>query len=138
MFVVPYRLRTPLTKEEIDAIRYHLFPEVRISAEFRPPTPYQDQVLLSLHDIKAMDLHQENLAKQLGDKNRLIRGVAGSGKTLILASRAKLLAKQHPDWKILICVITFRLRKEFDKCSTICYMNQIRYLILTLQKKMGW
>src|SRR5699024_12079903 len=32
----------------------------------------------------------------------LIRGVAGSGKTLILASRAKLLAKQHPDWKILI------------------------------------
>ncbi|WP_461201965.1 3'-5' exonuclease [Anoxybacillus sp. TBDG-1] len=102
MFVVPYRLRTPLTKEEIDAIRYHLFPEVRISAEFRPPTPYQDQVLLSLHDIKAMDLHQENLAKQLGDKNRLIRGVAGSGKTLILASRAKLLAKQHPDWKILI------------------------------------
>jgi hypothetical protein len=102
MFVVPYRLRTPLTKEDIDAIRYHLFPEVRISAEFRPPVPYQDQVLLSLHDIKAMDLHQENLAKQIGDKNRLIRGVAGSGKTLILVSRAKLLAKQHPDWKILI------------------------------------
>ncbi|HZG60186.1 MAG TPA: 3'-5' exonuclease [Anoxybacillus sp.] len=102
MFIVPYRLRTPLSKEEIDAIRYHLFPEVRISAEFKPPVPYQDQLLLSLHDIKAMDLHQENLAKQIGDKNRLIRGVAGSGKTLILASRAKLLAKQHPDWKILI------------------------------------
>ncbi|AEH47524.1 3'-5' exonuclease [Parageobacillus thermoglucosidasius] len=102
MFVVPYRLRNPLTKEEIDAIRYHLFPEVRISAEFRPPVPYQDQILLSLHDIKAMDLHQENLAKQIGDKHRLIRGVAGSGKTLILASRAKLLAKEHPDWKILI------------------------------------
>ena len=40
-----------------------------------------------------MDLHQENLAKQIGDKNRLIRGVAGSGKTLILASRAKMLIK---------------------------------------------
>src|SRR5699024_11861087 len=66
------------------------------------PAPYQDDLLLSLHDMKTMDLHQENLAKQIGDKNRLIRGVAGSGKTLILASRAKLLAKQHPDWKILI------------------------------------
>src|SRR4051812_14995839 len=71
MFVVPFRLREPLTMEDIDAIRYHLFPEVRISAEFKAPVPYQDQLLLSLHDIKTMDLHQENLAKQIGDKNRL-------------------------------------------------------------------
>lgn len=112
MFVVPYRLRTPLSKEEIDAIRYHLFPEVRISAEFKQPVPYQDQLLLSLHDIKAMDLHQENLAKQIGDKNRLIRGVAGSGKTLILASRAKLLAKDHPEWKILILCYNISLSRS--------------------------
>lgn len=46
MFVVPYRLKTPLLKEEIDAIRYHHFPEVRISAEFKQPVPYQDQLLL--------------------------------------------------------------------------------------------
>lgn len=102
MFVVPYRLKEPLTIEDINAIRYHLFPEVRISAEFKAPVPYQDQLLLSLHDIRTMDLHQENLAKQIGDKNRLIRGVAGSGKTIILASRAKMLSKQNPDWKILI------------------------------------
>ncbi|WP_342434138.1 3'-5' exonuclease [Neobacillus sp. FSL H8-0543] len=102
MFVVPFRLKESLSIEDINAIRYHLFPEVRISAEFKPPVPYQDQLLLSLHDIKTMDLHQENLAKQIGDKNRLIRGVAGSGKTIILASRAKMLSKQNPDWKILI------------------------------------
>jgi hypothetical protein len=102
MFVVPFRLKESLSIEDINAIRYHLFPEVRISAEYKPPVPYQDQLLLSLHDIKTMDLHQENLAKQIGDKNRLIRGVAGSGKTIILASRAKMLSKQNPDWKILI------------------------------------
>ena len=73
MFIVPFRLREPLSYEEINAIRYHLFPEVRISAEFKAPVPYQDQLLLSLHDIKTMDLHQENLAKQIGDKNRLIQ-----------------------------------------------------------------
>lgn len=115
MFIVPYRLREPLTKENMDAIRYHLFPEVRISAEFKQPVPYQDQLLLSLHEIKAMDLHQENLAKQLGDKNRLIRGVAGSGKTLILASRAKILAKEHPDWKILILCYNISLAHNIQQ-----------------------
>lgn len=102
MFVFTYRMREPLSDEDMKAIRYHLFPEVRISAEFKEPVPYKDQLLLSLHDIKVMDIHQENLAKQLGDKHRLVRGVAGSGKTLILAARAQMLAKQHPDWKILI------------------------------------
>ncbi len=115
MFVVPFRLREPLSTEDINAIRYHLFPEVRISAEFKPPVPYQDQLLLSLHDIKTMDLHQENLAKQIGDKNRLIRGVAGSGKTIILASRAKMLSKQNPDWKILILCYNISLANAIQQ-----------------------
>ncbi|WP_312476665.1 3'-5' exonuclease [Neobacillus sp.] len=115
MFVVPYRLKEPLSIEDINAIRYHLFPEVRISAEFKAPVPYQDQLLLSLHDIKTMDLHQENLAKQIGDKNRLIRGVAGSGKTIILASRAKMLSKQNPDWKILILCYNISLANAIQQ-----------------------
>lgn len=118
MFVVPFRLREPLSQEDINSIRYHLFPEVRISAEFKAPVPYQDQLLLSLHDIKTMDLHQENLAKQIGDKNRLIRGVAGSGKTLILASRAKMLTKSNPDWKILILCYNISLANSIQQMIT--------------------
>lgn len=114
MFTVPFQLKQPLSDEEINRIRYHLFPEVRIGAEKGEYTPYQDDILLSLHDIKVMDLHQEKLAKQLGDKNRLIRGVAGSGKTLILASRAKILAKQHPDWKILILCYNISLARNIE------------------------
>lgn len=118
MFVVPFRLRDPLSIEDINAIRYHLFPEVRISAEYKQPVPYQDQLLLSLHDIKTMDLHQENLAKQIGDKNRLIRGVAGSGKTIILASRAKMLSKQNPEWKILILCYNISLANSIQQMIT--------------------
>lgn len=33
---------------------------------------------------------------------RLVRGVAGSGKTLVLIQRAKFLADQHPEKKILV------------------------------------
>ncbi|AFH65615.1 3'-5' exonuclease [Paenibacillus caseinilyticus] len=102
MFTVWSRRRYMLTHEDIQAIRFHLFPEVRISAEYKEPVYYQDQLLLSMHNIKTMDLHQENMARQMGDRHRLIRGVAGSGKTLVLASRAKILAKEHPDWRILV------------------------------------
>lgn len=102
MFTVPTRNRYSLTHEDLQAIRYHLFPEVRISAERKEIVPHQDQLLLSLHNIKTMDLHQEKMAKQVGDKHRLIRGVAGSGKTLVLVSRARMLAKANPDWDILV------------------------------------
>lgn len=112
MFTVYRRNPYILTDNDIRAIRYHLFPEVRISAEFKTPVYYQDQLLLSLHNIRTMDLHQENLGKNIGDKHRLIRGVAGSGKTIVLASRAKMLAKSNPDWKILVLCYAIPLAQK--------------------------
>jgi superfamily I DNA and RNA helicase len=115
MFTVrtPYQLK--LSNQDIQAIRFHLFPEVRISAEFKAPLEHQDHLLLSLHDIRTMDLHQENMAKQIGDKHRIIRGVAGSGKTLILASRVKLLTKDHPDWRILVLCYGIPLSRKLKQ-----------------------
>lgn len=105
-----------LTRDEIDPDK-ETFSEENLFEKIMNMfvVPYQDQLLLSLHDIKAMDLHQENLAKQIGDKNRLIRGVAGSGKTLILASRAKILTKEHPDWKILILCFNISLARNIEQ-----------------------
>ena len=40
-----------------------------------------------------MDLQQEQLARSLGEGHRVIHGVAGSGKTLILAYRCQHLAE---------------------------------------------
>jgi hypothetical protein len=36
---------------------------------------------------------------------RLVRGVAGSGKTLVLTRRAQYLAAQYPEWKL--CLMTY-------------------------------
>ncbi|MBN2908200.1 NERD domain-containing protein [Polycladomyces sp. WAk] len=116
MFVASFR-HVPLSQKDIRTIRYHLFPEVRISAEYKPvrPLPGSRYALVELDDVKVMDLQQENLAKQIGDKHRLIRGVAGSGKTLILASRAKILAESHPDWHILVLCYNIALARFIDQ-----------------------
>src|SRR5690606_39717248 len=43
--------------------------------------------------LQVMDLAQEEIARNLGEGHRVIHGVAGSGKTLILAYRCRLLAR---------------------------------------------
>jgi CBS domain-containing protein len=68
-----------------------------------------------LRDVKVMDLHQENLAKAIGDKHRLLRGVAGSGKTLVLACRAKYLAQLNPDWRILVLCYNVSLAQSINQ-----------------------
>jgi superfamily I DNA/RNA helicase len=45
---------------------------------------------------------QEGLARSLGDGHRLLRGVAGSGKTVALIARARHLHATYPDWRILV------------------------------------
>lgn len=90
----PYNATGMLTLPQIDRIRWHLFPEVRL--------PYIQASLFdcledepqSVPDImRVMDLQQEQLARSLGEGHRVIHGVAGSGKTLILGYRAEYLAK---------------------------------------------
>jgi hypothetical protein len=85
-----------LTMPEIERIRWHLFPDIRVE-------PHQLSLLgeeshnLTLKDtipdlIRVMDLQQEQLARSLGEGHRVIHGTAGSGKTMILVYRAQYLA----------------------------------------------
>lgn len=52
-----------------------------------------------------MDLQQEQLARSLGDGHRVIHGVAGSGKTMVLGYRAEYLARAHAAGKpvLVLC-----------------------------------
>jgi hypothetical protein len=51
---------------------------------------------------RVMDRQQEACTKSLGEGHRIIRGVAGSGKTLILVYRARLLAQLFPHRRFLM------------------------------------
>jgi hypothetical protein len=84
-----------LTLPQRDRIRWHLFPEVRLptQAALAFDAPAEGAAPAPLPDLLAvMDLQQEQIARALGDGHRVIHGVAGSGKTMILIFRAQLLA----------------------------------------------
>ena len=56
-----------------------------------------------------LDIEQERLAADIRDGHRLFYGVAGSGKTLILLSRAKSLASRLIGNRVLILCFNITL-----------------------------
>jgi len=98
-------LSAPLTAEQEKAVRRALFPNngfaLGMTSGFIPQgesVVIEDGTIESLH----LSLEQERIAKSLGEGPRLLRGISGTGKTLIMLYRAKLLAANDPDLKILI------------------------------------
>lgn len=105
MFVV--RFPCVLSLPQIDRIRWHLFPEIQIgsgSLEFGDTPVAQLASTVTMPDlIRVMDLQQEQVARNLGEGHRVIHGVAGSGKTLILGYRAEQLAKVLQKPILVLC-----------------------------------
>jgi hypothetical protein len=52
--------------------------------------------------LEVLDRKQEQVARSLGDGHRVFFGVAGSGKTVLLLARAKLIAAQDPGKRVLV------------------------------------
>ncbi len=89
------RFTSQLTLPQVERIRARLFPDIRISRQ----SLFADEPTLEADegppttDLRIMDLQQEAIARGLGEGHRVIHGVAGSGKTLILAYRCEFLAR---------------------------------------------
>lgn len=102
-----------LTAADVDAIRRVLHPELSIKANGRPvgtaDIAQEQAAKEGLFDTAAppdaVDLPEHGQRLAVNPSVRLIRGVVGSGKTLVLVMRAKYLAAAHPDWRVL--VVTF-------------------------------
>lgn len=97
----PYEFGEPLTSEQIDRIRWHIFPDLRPTEQL---SLFEEEEEMQIPDIiKIMDLQQEQLARSLGDGHRVIHGVAGSGKTLILAYRCQKLLQEVTKPILVLC-----------------------------------
>lgn len=111
MFTV--RFDCLLSMPQIDRIRWHLFPEIRISqgSLFSDSLPCEagegkgggNSEGASTSLMRVMDLQQEQLARSLGEGHRVIHGVAGSGKTLILSYRCQRLAESLNKPILVLC-----------------------------------
>lgn len=98
----PWSFGSVLTMPQIDRIRWHLFPEIRIGAIQQDL--FNGDPCETVPDlIRIMDLQQEQLARSLGEGHRVIHGVAGSGKTMILAYRCMHLAKAMAKPVLVLC-----------------------------------
>ena len=91
---------------QLDRVRWIMFPQVRL--------PTQESLFEGADAsdelpsvMRVMDIQQEQLARSLGDGHRVIHGVAGSGKTMILGYRAEYLAKASGDNAKPILVLCF-------------------------------
>jgi superfamily I DNA and RNA helicase len=57
-------------------------------------------------DLYEVDMQQEVIGKTIPPGPQRIRGIAGSGKTVLLAQKAAHMHLKHPDWKIALVFFT--------------------------------
>ncbi|MEO0644673.1 MAG: 3'-5' exonuclease [Cyanobacteria bacterium J06650_10] len=132
----------PLTDDQISTIKGLLHPvtvvrEVPAIAsslppEIEAPLPQDATRLLSL------DLEQERLARTMNPGHRLIAGVAGSGKTLILMARAKALANSLEPRRILILCFNITLAAHLRSVLYSDSRNPQYQACIEVQHFHGW
>lgn len=75
-----------------------------------------NKVKNKLYDL---DIQQERIAKSIAPGPQRIRGIAGSGKTLLICQKAAYMHLKHPEWKI---GITFFTQSLYDSIKRILDM----------------
>lgn len=102
----PYGIRGVISLPQLDRVRWIMFPQVRVQTTGDLFDDTQAEAELP-SIMRVMDLQQEQLARSLGDGHRVIHGVAGSGKTMILGYRAEYLAQASTASSKPILVLCF-------------------------------
>ncbi|MEV7618922.1 ATP-binding domain-containing protein [Microbacterium sp. NPDC089321] len=65
-------------------------------------------------EIANLDHWQNRAAIEMPEGPQRIRGLAGSGKTIVLALKAAYLHAQHPDWRIAVTFQSRALYQQFE------------------------
>jgi len=65
--------------------------------------------------LTQLDLQQELIAKQIPPGMQRIRGVAGSGKTVILCQKAAIMHLKYPQWQIALVFFSRNLYEVITK-----------------------
>jgi len=110
---------SPMSPNQVNIVKAILHPEVLLSLDF--PKGQSEEPT-----VRVLDARQETVARQIGSGHRLIFGVAGCGKTVVLVARAKLLARLTPARVLVLCynvALAAYLSEELTHFSTVTVMN---------------
>ena len=99
-FFDPFWQITPFSQPQVDVLRSIIHPEIILS--YLPSKSLTEEEAEKCFDLVVLDRRQENNARKIGEGHRIIYGVAGSGKTVLLIARAKWLHERDPYAKILL------------------------------------
>lgn len=125
----------PLSEQEENRVRAEINPRVVIDPKVIGSEPASGQTLplfqapeLAPEDvIRVMDRRQERLAEHMGWGYRMLRGVAGSGKTLVLTHRARFLHDTFPTYRVLVLcynrLLSNALRQMVDRSDRMTVTN---------------
>ncbi len=102
----PYMMGGAMSLPQLDRVRWIMFPQVRVQTQGALFDDNDAEAELP-SIMRVMDIQQEQLARSLGDGHRVIHGVAGSGKTMILGYRAEYLAQASTHSSKPILVLCF-------------------------------
>ena len=75
--------------------------------------------------IKTLEYQQSKAVQETVDGVQRIRGLAGSGKTIVLALKAAYLHAQNPDWKIAVTFNTRSLKRFFRRLIRQFHIKRI-------------
>jgi hypothetical protein len=101
--------RRSLTADQAKVLRGIIHPTVRLdkpSPNLAPGAPA---------DLRLLDFEQERSARDMRSGHRVIYGVAGSGKTVILMARARFLAEEDKNRRILLLCYNRPLEQYFSR-----------------------
>jgi hypothetical protein len=114
-FFDPFWEIKPFTSQQVDVLRSIIHPEIILS--YVPSRLLTEEETDQCFDLVVLDRRQENNARKIGEGHRIIYGVAGSGKTVLLVSRAKWLNDRDSGAKILLL------------CYNVSLSAYLRYLL---------
>jgi hypothetical protein len=121
-----------LDPAQMRVIRSILSPEITIHNDLGNESDFVD----INETIKALDSEQEQFAKRIPYGHYMVSGVPGSGKTVILLSRAIFLSKENPDWKIRVVTYNRSLVRKLESRLECLYpdldLMGIKYENITL------
>jgi superfamily I DNA and RNA helicase len=73
--------------------------------------------------LKTLDEQQQEIASKYPEGPQRLRGIAGTGKTILLAKRAAKIHCEHPEWKIAFVFFTRSLHDQIKERIELYYRD---------------